>query len=77
MSNFHPSTLLAAAAALPVAVVGVHLAIYLIDPYGIRHYPGPFLAKFSDAWLGYISQQGHRSEVIHKMHLKYGKFAPS
>ncbi|KAJ7211186.1 cytochrome P450 monooxygenase [Mycena pura] len=74
MSNFHPSTLLVAAAALPVVVVGLHLAIYLIDPYAIRRYPGPFLAKFSDAWLGYISQQGHRSEVIHKMHLKYGTF---
>ncbi|KAJ7211189.1 cytochrome P450 [Mycena pura] len=24
---------------------------------------------FSDAWLGYIFQQGYRSEVVHKMHL--------
>ncbi|KAJ7778576.1 cytochrome P450 monooxygenase [Mycena maculata] len=60
--------------ALPPAVVFVHFAIYLVDPYGIRQYPGPFLAKFSDAWLGWISQQGHRSEIIHEMHLKYGPF---
>jgi hypothetical protein len=33
---------------------------------------GPFLAKFSPIWLGRISQQGYRSEVIHKMHKKYG-----
>ncbi|KAF7344377.1 Cytochrome P450 monooxygenase [Mycena sanguinolenta] len=65
---------LAVLAAVPVVVVLVHLLIYLVDPYGIRHYPGPFLAKFSDAWLGYISKQGHRSEVIHEMHLKYGPF---
>ncbi|KAJ6495457.1 cytochrome P450 monooxygenase [Mycena sanguinolenta] len=63
---------LAVLTALPVALVLVHLLIYFVDPYGIRHHPGPFLAKFSDAWLGYVSQQGHRSEVIHEMHLKYG-----
>ncbi|KAJ7126286.1 cytochrome P450 [Mycena epipterygia] len=65
---------LIAAVALPATVALVHLAIYLVDPYGIRQYPGPFLARFSDAWLGWVSQQGHRSEVIHEMHLKYGPF---
>ncbi|KAF7325708.1 Cytochrome P450 monooxygenase [Mycena kentingensis (nom. inval.)] len=68
------SSLLVAAAVLLVAVVGAHIALYFIDPYGIRRYPGPFLAKFSDAWLGYIAPQGHRSEVIHELHLKYGPF---
>ncbi|KAJ7640704.1 cytochrome P450 monooxygenase [Mycena polygramma] len=71
MSYLNPFTVLAA---LPPAVIIIHLAIYLVDPYGIRKYPGPFLAKFTDAWLGWISQQGHRSEVIHEMHLKYGPF---
>ncbi|KAF7360600.1 Cytochrome P450 monooxygenase [Mycena venus] len=71
MPYLDPLTLLVA---LPATVVLVHLAIYLVDPYGIRKYPGPFLAKFTDAWLGYVSQQGHRSEVIHDMHLKYGPF---
>ncbi|KAJ7152191.1 hypothetical protein C8R43DRAFT_819494, partial [Mycena crocata] len=65
---------LTALAVLPAAVVFIHLAIYVIDPYGIRQNPGPFLAKFSDAWLGWVSQQGHRSEVIHELHLKYGPF---
>ncbi|KAJ7065052.1 cytochrome P450 monooxygenase [Mycena amicta] len=73
-SYFEPCTLLAAAVAVPAVVVGIHLALYVLDPYGIRRYPGPFLAKFSDAWLGYVSQQGHRSEKIHEMHLKYGPF---
>ncbi|KAJ7038031.1 cytochrome P450 monooxygenase [Mycena alexandri] len=74
MPSLQLSDPLTAVLALPAAVVLVHLAIYLVDPYGIRKYPGPFLAKFSDAWLGWISQQGHRSEVIHEMHLKYGPF---
>ncbi|KAJ7275607.1 cytochrome P450 monooxygenase [Mycena rebaudengoi] len=65
---------LTALAALPAFVILVHLAIYLVDSYGLRQYPGPFLARFSDAWLGWVSQQGHRSEVIHEMHLKYGRF---
>ncbi|KAJ7275608.1 cytochrome P450 monooxygenase [Mycena rebaudengoi] len=40
---------------------------YSPSPYGLRQYPGPLLARFSDVWLGWIVQQGHRSEV-----LKYG-----
>ncbi|KAJ6588602.1 cytochrome P450 monooxygenase pc-bph [Mycena capillaripes] len=71
MSYPDPLTVLAT---IPAAIVVVHLVIYLVDPYGIRQYPGPLLAKFSDAWLGWISQQGHRSEIIHEMHLKYGPF---
>ncbi|KAJ7485711.1 cytochrome P450 monooxygenase [Mycena latifolia] len=74
MSYLQLPSLLPALAAFPAAVALIHIAVYLVDPYGIRQYPGPFLAKFSDAWLGWISQQGHRSEVIHEMHLKYGPF---
>ncbi|KAF7369570.1 Cytochrome P450 monooxygenase [Mycena venus] len=60
--------------ALPTAIVLLHVAIYLVDPYGLRQYPGPFLAKFTDAWLGWVTQQGHRSEVIHELHKRYGSF---
>ncbi|KAJ7681316.1 cytochrome P450 monooxygenase [Mycena olivaceomarginata] len=59
---------------LPIAIVLLQVAIYLVDPYGLRQYPGPFLAKFTDAWLGWAVQQGHRSEVIHELHKKYGSF---
>ncbi|KAJ7244037.1 cytochrome P450 monooxygenase pc-bph [Mycena rebaudengoi] len=34
---------LIALAALPAFVILVHLAIYLVDPYGLRHYPGRFV----------------------------------
>ncbi|TFK26575.1 cytochrome P450 monooxygenase [Coprinopsis marcescibilis] len=50
----------------------VHLLPYFLDAQRIRQYPGPFIAKFSDAWLGWVSKNGHRSEVVHRMHQKYG-----
>ncbi|KAH9478620.1 Cytochrome P450 monooxygenase 89 [Psilocybe cubensis] len=50
----------------------VHVVPYLYDPFNIRRIPGPFLAKFSDIWLGWVSKNGHRSEVVHSMHEKYG-----
>ncbi|KAJ7874237.1 hypothetical protein B0H14DRAFT_89758 [Mycena olivaceomarginata] len=36
---------------------------------------GPFYTKFFDTWLRYVSWQGHRSEVIHELHFKYGPHA--
>ncbi len=56
-----------------VSVVLIHLLAYFSDPYGFRFFPGPFLAKFSDAWLGWVSYGGHRSETIHELHKKYGE----
>jgi benzoate 4-monooxygenase len=60
------------AIAFLATVVLVHLIPYLVDPHNIRKHPGPFLAKFSDVWLGWVSKSGHRSEVVHAMHQKYG-----
>jgi benzoate 4-monooxygenase len=54
-------------------VVLVHVVPWLVDLHGIRDIPGPLLAKYSDAWLGWVSAHGHRSEVVHEMHQKYGK----
>ena len=54
------------------SVVLVHVIPYLLDPNHIRKYPGPFFAKFTDAWFGVICKQGHRSETVHQLHLKYG-----
>lgn len=55
-------------------VIAGHLLPYFLDPHGIRSYPGPFLAKFTNLWLGRIAALGHRSEVVHGMHEKYGTF---
>ncbi|KAK7047898.1 hypothetical protein VNI00_006226 [Paramarasmius palmivorus] len=57
------------------ALTGVflyHFIPWLVDPYGYRQYPGPFLAQFSDAWLIWAAIGGHRSEKVHALHLKYG-----
>jgi benzoate 4-monooxygenase len=61
-------------ACLFLILVLVHTVPYLVDPHGFRSYPGPFWAKFSDAWLGSVAASGHRSEVVHAMHRKYGRF---
>ena len=55
------------------SLVVVHVIPYLLDRHHIRKYPGPFFAKFTDAWFGVICKQGHRSETVHQLHLKYGK----
>ncbi|KAF9446483.1 cytochrome P450 monooxygenase [Macrolepiota fuliginosa MF-IS2] len=60
------------ACAIPVAVILYHVIPFLLDPQGIRKYPGPFLAKFTDFYLAYISKGQHRSEILHDYHLKHG-----
>ena len=59
-----------------ILVASVHIIPYLFDPYKIRSnaIPGPLIAKFSDIWLGWYAAHGHRSEVVHSMHEKYGEF---
>ncbi|EMD32543.1 hypothetical protein CERSUDRAFT_118598 [Gelatoporia subvermispora B] len=47
---------------------------YLLDFYGLRSYPGPFLAKFTDLWLAYKVWEGNRSPDIHLLHKKHGPF---
>ncbi|PPQ70397.1 hypothetical protein CVT24_013135 [Panaeolus cyanescens] len=58
----------------PTLFLLVHLVPYVLDQNKLRKYPGPFFAKFTDAWLGLVSKEGHRSEVVHAMHQKYGPF---
>ena len=59
---------------LPFLVFITHLIPYLADPYCIRSngISGPLLARVSDAWLGWVAVNGHRSEVVHELHKKYG-----
>jgi benzoate 4-monooxygenase len=59
---------------IPIILLMYHILAYVIDPQAIRAIPGPFLAKFTDAWFGWVSAHGHRSEVVHEMHKKYGSF---
>ncbi|KAF9649772.1 cytochrome P450 monooxygenase pc-bph [Thelephora ganbajun] len=65
------STIVLSAGAL--VIIAVHVLPYLVDTRGIRTIPGPWFAKFTDAWLGRVAARGHRSEVVHKLH-KQGTF---
>ncbi|KAJ2981767.1 hypothetical protein NQ176_g1826 [Zarea fungicola] len=38
----------------------------------LRKIPGPVVARISGLWLIYQDLQGRRSNVIHRLHLKYG-----
>ena len=62
-------------ATVPLVLV-VHLVPYVVDTRGVRSIPGPWLAKFTDAWLGRVAARGHRSEVVHELHTKYGESHP-
>ncbi|KAK0466882.1 cytochrome P450 monooxygenase [Desarmillaria tabescens] len=77
---FHPSfeslhtDLPTVIATVIVLAILVHLVPYLIDSHRLRSYPGPLVAKFSDAWLGSVGYHGHLSEVVYDLHRKYGPF---
>ncbi|KAF9001677.1 cytochrome P450 monooxygenase pc-bph [Cyathus striatus] len=52
-----------------------HIIPWILDKHAYnkdQSIPGPFLAKLSDLWLGKIAADGHRSEVVHALHEKYG-----
>ena len=57
-----------------LAILATHLVPYVVDKHRIRSIPGPWLAKFTDIWLGRVAAKGHRSEVVHEMHKRYGEF---
>jgi hypothetical protein len=73
--NVHPTFFVVAV--VPAIVILAHFIPWLVDPHGLRSFPGPWVARFSDLWLGRVAQQGHRSEVVHRMHEKYGEHDPS
>ena len=53
-----------------------HVVPYYLDPHQYRRpaIHGPWLNSVSDAWLAYVAAQGNRSERVHELHEKYGKF---
>ena len=61
--------------ATALVVSAVHLVPYVVDTRGVRSIPGPWLAKFTDAWLGRVAARGHRSEVVHELHKRYGEYS--
>ncbi|PSR72287.1 hypothetical protein PHLCEN_2v11879 [Hermanssonia centrifuga] len=56
------------------ALLLAHILPYLVDPSGIRSYPGPLAAKLSHVWLGWIAARGRINTVVHEEHQKHGPF---
>jgi benzoate 4-monooxygenase len=65
----HPATVICAIA---LVILTVHLVPYVVDRRGIRSIPGPWLAKFTDAWLGRVAARGHKSDVVRELHRQCG-----
>lgn len=58
--------------AFPVAAVLLQIIVYLGDPHHLRTYPGPFLAKFTDAWIAWSVSRNRWSLSVEEAHKKYG-----
>ncbi|CUA69360.1 Benzoate 4-monooxygenase [Rhizoctonia solani] len=56
--------------------IAAHLVPYFLDPHNYRRpaIAGPWINALSDAWLAHAAAQGDRSERVHELHNKYGKF---
>jgi len=57
----------------PCSLILVHFIPWLVGAHCLRSFPGPWVIRFSGLWLGRVAQRGHRSEVVHEMHQKYGE----
>ncbi len=55
-----------------VIIVLAHVVPYLVDPAGLRAYPGPVLAKVSRFWLAWVAYHGYINSSVHNAHEKYG-----
>ncbi|KAH9839883.1 cytochrome P450 [Rhodofomes roseus] len=61
-------------AVLPAAFILVRVITYFKDASGLRSYPGPFLAKFTDAWMFWVVSHNRWSSAVDEMHRKHGPF---
>jgi benzoate 4-monooxygenase len=60
------------------AVVLLWLSIYYIYPYFVTYrslclVPGPFVAKFSNIWVGLSARRGQKFAAVDSAHRRYGK----
>ena len=65
-------SLLLLLATVPFVLVVAKVVIYFVDPSGLRAYPGPFLAKFTDAWIFWVVCRNRWSSTVEDIHKKYG-----
>lgn len=63
------------AAAAGLSYLSWFIVPYLRDPFDYRRrFSGPPLAALTNLWLSHLALSGRRSEIIHELHRKYGKF---
>ncbi|EPT05697.1 hypothetical protein FOMPIDRAFT_1111194 [Fomitopsis schrenkii] len=72
LTNFTRGNPLLVLAALPVVLVVAKVVHYLVDSSDLRSYPGPFLAKFTDAWIFWTVSRNRWSRSVEDAHIKYG-----
>lgn len=61
--------------AAPLLIAFLYCAIpHFTTRAGLRKYKGPAAAGFTRWWIASQVRKGHRSEVVHEQHKKYGKF---
>ena len=57
---------------IPAVIVVFHVIAYFKDPSDLRSYPGPFLAKFTDAWMFWVVNGNRWSTTVESLHKRYG-----
>lgn len=58
---------------VPICVLSYYLIPFLTTYRGLMKFPGPFNAKFSNAWLGLSARSGKKFAAVDWAHRKYGK----
>lgn len=69
----HVSTTPILISIIVLAAAGLfHIIAYFKDSSGLRSFPGPFLAKFTDAWMFSVVNGNRWSTTVESLHKKYG-----
>lgn len=71
-ADFILSTGLKAAVALLAFAFLAHIIPFALDKFGLRQYPGPLLAKLSDAWFAWYTAHGKINKAVWDAHQAYG-----
>lgn len=63
---------LGAVAALLSLALLAHIVSYTFDILGLKAYPGPFFAQFSELWIGWNAARGRIVTAVADAHKAYG-----
>lgn len=60
-------------AIVPAGFVLICLLDYFKVHSDLRRYPGPILAKFTDAWIFWAISQNRWADTVDRLHKEHGK----